>query len=196
MEQYLKPLLILLITALVSGCASPSTKFYTLSSVPIVKLLPKIDPYAIAIAIDSVKVPDLVDRAQIVSRQGTTEVAIDEFARWADPLKNQIARVVAADLGHFIPEAMVTTYPQQVDDNAYHISINVEAFDSSMGDSVTISALWSVNPPKPAKRVSGRTVVREFVSGPGYEALVKAHSRALSSVASAIATAIRSVEIQ
>ena len=50
------------------------------------------------IVIDAVTVPELVDRPQFVLRTGATQVTIDEFARWADPLQSQISRVLAADL--------------------------------------------------------------------------------------------------
>jgi len=42
--------------------------------------------------------------------------------------------------------------------------------------------------------VDGRSVLREAVSGPGYDALVDAHSRALASVAEDIAVAAQSAQ--
>ena len=75
-----------------SGCAtSPESKFYTLSAVPVVEQSPS--AVQVMIAIDPVTVPELVDRSQIVTRLDANRVSIDEFARWAEPLKSQIPRV-------------------------------------------------------------------------------------------------------
>jgi Uncharacterized protein conserved in bacteria len=151
---------------------------------------------AMAIAIGPVTVPELVDRPQIVSRIDANRVSINEFARWADPLKSQIPRVLAAELTQFIPGSIVSVYPQRVDDNACRVSVDVQSFDSSTSGTVTLAAIWSVRPPKRGEPVTGRTVVHEVVSGPGYDALVNAHSRALVSVARDIAVATQSASRQ
>ena len=174
-----------------AGCAtSPASKFYTLSAVQVVEQSSNAAP--VAIAIDPVTVPELVDRSQIVTKLDTNRVSIDEFARWAEPLKSQIPRVLAADLARFIPGAIVSTYPQRVDDNAYRVSVDVQSFDASTNGAVTVAVIWSVRAPNRGERVSGRSVIHETADGPGYDALVKAHSRALASVASDIAVATHS----
>ncbi|NPT56884.1 hypothetical protein GNZ13_20415 [Paraburkholderia sp. 5N] len=181
----------MIVLTLVAGCAtSPSSQFYTLSPVQVAELRPYVKPMAIAIG--PVTVPELVDRPQIVSRIDVNRVSIDEFARWADPLKSQIPRVLAADLTQLIPGSIVSVYPQHVDDNAYRVSVDVQSFDSPTSGTVMLAVIWSVRPPKRGEPVNGRTVVHEVVSAPGYDALVKAHSRALASVARDIAVAMQS----
>jgi uncharacterized protein len=180
--------LTMIVLTLFAGCAtSPTSKFYTLSAVPVVEQSRGADPTAIAF--DPVTVPELVDRPQIVMKLDASRVSIDEFARWADPLKSQIPRVLAADLAQFMPGATVSTYPQHVDVNAYRVAVDVQNFDSSTDGTVTLAVIWSVRPPNRGEKVSGRTVVREDMDGAGYDALVRAYSRALASVASDIAVA-------
>lgn len=174
-----------------AGCAaSPASKFYTLSAVPVVEQPPGVGQ--VAVAIDPVTIPELVDRSQIVSRVDANRVSIDEFARWAEPLRSQIPRVLAADLAQFIPGAIVSAYPQRVDDNAYRVSVDVQGFDTSTSGAVTLAVIWSVRAPNRGEKVRGRTVAHETTDAPGYDALVSAHSRALASVASDIAVALRS----
>jgi uncharacterized protein len=176
--------------ALLGGCAaSPTSKFYTLS--------PSQPPTQVAaarplsITIDAVTVPDLVDRPQFVLKIDANEVRIDEFSRWAEPLKSQIPRVLAADLAQSIPGALVSSYPQRAEQGAYRVSVDVQTFDSMPGDAVTVAVLWSVRAPGQGASVKGRTVVHEPASGPGYDALVDAHSRALATVSRDIAAAVR-----
>lgn len=179
------------VLVVLGGCAaSPTSKFYTLS--------PSQPPTQVAaarplsIAIDAISVPDLVDRPQFVLKINADEVRIDEFSRWAEPLKSQIPRVLAADLAQSFPGALVSTYPQRSDEAAYRVSVDVQTFESTPGDAVTVAALWSVRTPRKGATVSGRTVVHEPASGSGYEGLVDAHSRALATVSRDIAAAIRS----
>ncbi|MFM0209548.1 PqiC family protein [Paraburkholderia sediminicola] len=183
--------IVLMMLTVFAGCAtSPASRFYTLSAVQAVGQPQRADP--ILIAIDPVTVPELVDRPQIVSGLDANRVSIDEFARWAEPLKSQISRVLAADLAQRIPGAIVSSYPQRVDENACRVSVDVQTFDSSADGTVTLAVIWSVRQPKREERISGRTVVHETVSGPGYDALVDAYSRALASVAGDVAVAARS----
>jgi uncharacterized protein len=83
-----------IVLTLFAGCAtSPASKFYTLSPVQVVEQSSSTNP--VTIAIDPVTVPELVDRSQIVTALDANRVSIDEFARWAEPLKGQIPRVLA-----------------------------------------------------------------------------------------------------
>ena len=176
---------------LAAGCAtSPTPAFYTLSAVQHIEQPPGASP--IAIAIDLVTVPELVDRSQIVTRLDANRVRIDEFARWADPLKSQIPRVLAADLAEIIPGAIVSTVPQRANDIAYRITVDVQNFDSLADGTVTLVVIWSVRPPNGGKQIAGRSVVRQSAVGSGYDGLVKAHSRVLLSVAKDIAAAAQS----
>lgn len=176
---------------LAAGCAtSPTPAFYTLSAVQHIEQSPAASP--IAIAIDLVTVPELVDRSQIVTKLDANRVRIDEFARWADPLKSQIPRVLAADLAEIVPGAIVSTVPQRANDNAYRVTVDVQNFDSLADGTVTLVVIWSVRPPNGGKQIAGRSVVRQSAVGSGYDGLVKAHSRALLSVAKDIAAATQS----
>ncbi|MFM0025938.1 PqiC family protein [Paraburkholderia madseniana] len=176
---------------LATGCAtSPTPAFYTLSAVQHIEQSPGASP--IAIAIDLVTVPELVDRSQIVTKLDANRVRIDEFARWADPLKSQIPRVLAADLAEIIPGAIVSIFPQRANDNAYRVTVDVQNFDSSADGTVMLVVIWSVRPPNGGKQIAGRSVVHETAIGSGYDGLVKAHGRALLSVAKDIAAAMQS----
>jgi uncharacterized lipoprotein YmbA len=177
----------------ISGCAStPKATFYTLTPQTPQAHPDARSPIAVAITIGNVSVPDLVDRPQLVTRVDATTVSIDEFARWADPLKSQVRRVLTADLALQFPGALVSGSPQNADlAMTFLVSLDIQSFESVPGDSASIAVLWSVRTPK-GKSASGYRLVREPTSGAGDDALVAAHSRALAAVSADIATAIRS----
>lgn len=172
-----------------AACArSPRSEFYTLKSEPMPRLVAPVTPPAIVI--DMVTVPEMVERPQLVLRVSPAQVTVDEFARWAQPLKSQIADVLAADLGELFPDSLVFSAPRSIGKPAVHVSINVQVFDSSVGESAVLVALWSVRYADAKEASAGKCVVHEPVSGQGYDALVDAHSRALATLSRELSNAI------
>jgi uncharacterized lipoprotein YmbA len=187
---------VVLAAALANGCASsPQASFYTLSPERAQEQTETGTPAPTttwAIVMGAVTVSEIDDRPQFVRRVDVNRITLDEFSRWAEPLKSQIRRVIAADLAVQFPGALVSAYPQNVDPElTYIVSIDVESFESGP-EAASVSVLWSVKPPKEGKPVSGRTVVSEPTGTQGNDALVAAHSRAMATVSNAIAAAIRS----
>jgi uncharacterized lipoprotein YmbA len=144
------------------------------------------------VVVGPVTVPDMVDRPQIVTRNPDNTIEMNEFARWAAPLKSDIGRVIAADLAQRLGTAHVST----VDLGAarppvWRVRVNIMRFDSVPGDSVTIEAQWAVRPPGHAATALGHTLAHEPVASHEYGALVDAHDRALATISADIAAAIR-----
>ena len=177
--------------AALAGCgSSPKERFYTLSTGTAPEL--RADSGATyTVTIGPVAVPDIVDRPQFVLRTGANEVMVAEQARWAEPLKNEIPRVVADNLAQLLNGARVFAYGQNGNfDVDYRVTIDVQRFDSRLGEGVSVEALWTIRPAKGASKI-GRTLAREATSGAGYDALVVAHGRALATVSRDIAEAVR-----
>ncbi|MFC0399220.1 PqiC family protein [Paraburkholderia rhizosphaerae] len=175
------------------GCKSPNSTFYTLS--PDASLEHTGAPLRTAVVVGPVTIPELVDRPQLVTRVSDNEVALNEFARWGEPLKSGIARTIAADLGQLLGAEQVSVLGQAaLVQEAYRVRVDIVRFDSAPGDAVTIDAQWVVRVPGKALPVSGRTVAREPVGTASDDALVAAHSRALAAVSRDIAAAIRGAQ--
>jgi uncharacterized lipoprotein YmbA len=180
----------LLVFPVLSGCgSSPKSTFYTLSSGTAPAPAPATAPMSVAIG--AVTVPDIVNRPQFVVRVAANQVAIDEFARWAAPLKDEIPRVIADNLTQLLNGARVATIRNPAMRKPITQTIGVQRFDSALGDAATVEVLWTVRPPKGSAPRTGRSVVREPAGTAGYEALVAAHSRALARVSADIAGTIR-----
>jgi uncharacterized protein len=179
----------LLAAAMLAGCSSPpKTNFYTLNSAASAPARADAGaPYSVAIG--PVGIPESLDRPQMVTRTGANQLTVAEFERWAGPLKSEIALAIAENLKPLLGGASVFTYPQGTDADV-KVSVDVQRFDSALGEAATVEVLWQVRPAKGAAR-SGRSLVREATGGPGYDALVAAHGRALAAVSRDIAGAIR-----
>jgi uncharacterized protein len=178
-----------LAVSVLAGCgSSPAPSFYTLS--PDASLQPLSNAAPVRVTVNPVTVPDLVDKPQIVTRREPNEVSINEFARWGEPLKENIARTLAADVGRVLGTDTVSVFPQGPDVKPYQVRVDIMRFDSIPGDSVMLDALWTVRAPDGISRFDGHTVVRENATGAGFDAIAAAHSRALAQMSRQIAAAI------
>ena len=186
-SRALLPMLALL---LFGACStSPTASFYTLGPADGDANAYTVRPIDVLVA--PVTVPELVDRPQFVIRVSENQVKLDEFSRWADSLKSQIPRVIAADLTRYLNGARVSVYPQDGDAAAtYRVQVEIQRFDGAPGDAATVEALWSVSPPKGGAAPSGHSLVREPCPAADAGALAAAYSKALGAVSRDIAAAI------
>ena len=165
---------------LATGCGStPPARFYTLGAVP----GPAAGPSELSVAVGPVTVPAAVERPQIVVSTGPNQVRLDEFNRWAAPLSNNIARVVAENLVAMLGTPRVTISPQTLSAGVdYRAVIEVQRFDSALGEAATMDAVWTVTRTRDGKALTSRTTVREATTASNFDALAAAHSRALARV--------------
>jgi uncharacterized lipoprotein YmbA len=180
----MKRTLIIALALSLAACGTPlRERFYTLDAPE----PPAATDKSPSIAVTSVTVPDIVDRPQIVVRVRANEVGMSEQARWAEPLRSAIARVVAADLATALNGRIV---PQRGADPDYRVALDVQRFESTLGDSVLIDAAWSITSKNGDRRI-GRSVAREKVRSNDYDALAAAHSAALSAISKQIANSVQ-----
>jgi len=186
------PLPCLLIALLLAGCAStPAARYYTLSAAT----EPAASASDLAVVVGPVSVPAEVDRPQMVVRTGPNQMRVDEFNLWAAPLQSNISRVVVQNLVTLLGTPRVTVSSQTVStDLSYRAGIEVQRFDSALGEAATLDAVWTVRRMKDGGMQTGRTTVREAVQENTYEALAAAHSRAVARLSQDIATAVQTLE--
>ena len=139
----------------------------------------------------SVSIPASVDQPQFVVQVAANRVEVDEFNRWAAPLNDSIARAVAGDLAAQLGTPNVATARLPNFNPDYVVTIEVQRFESTRGKTALIEAVWAVRKTATGETLSGRTIAREDVQGDSFDALAAAHSRALATMSSDIATTIR-----
>ena len=187
--------LCVILLGLLTACASsPQPRYYTLAT-PITSGESAANskaPYKVAVG--PVTLPEIVDRPHLVVRSGANQVVIAEQHRWAEPLKSELPHVIAANLSRELGGAWVTNSRQRASVDAdYRVLIDVQRFDSVLGEAVTVEALWVIRASAGGEARRGRSLARESVNGSGYDALVAAHERALATISHDIADALRAV---
>lgn len=145
----------------------------------------------VAVVVGPVTVPAAVDRPEFVLQVAPNRVELDEFNRWIAPLDDGIARAVAGDLAAMLGSPRVAPAPFAYGTPDFAVQIDVQQFESVPGKTVLVDAVWAVRPSAGGPGRSGRTVAREAVGAPGFDALAAAFSQALETVSADIAAAIR-----
>jgi uncharacterized lipoprotein YmbA len=179
------------LAALAAACTSSPSRFYTLSATA----TPSATSSNLSIAVGPVSVPAAVDRPQIVVSTSANQVTVDDFNRWAAPLQDNLARVVAENLVALLGAPRVTLFPQTLGaDVDYRVQIEIRNFESAPGKSASLDAVWTVRRAKDGKTEAGRTSAREKVDGNDYEALAAAHSRGVARLSQDIADTVRTLD--
>ena len=99
----------------VAGCVSlkrtPEGRFFVLDArVQPPPAAARQEPVGL-VGIESVRLPDYLDRPQLVTWAASSELTVDEFLRWAEPLEDGIARTVATNVAALLPEYQVVRRP-------------------------------------------------------------------------------------
>jgi len=185
---------LLVLVVLAAGCgSSPASRFYTLTPAP--PSAPAPASSDLSVLVSPVSVPLAVDRPQMVVAVSANQVALDEFNRWASPLANNIARVVAENLAAMLGTSRVAVSPQALTSGVdYRAAIEVQRFESALGEAATLEAVWAVSRDADGRARTGRTTAREAVPDKTYEALAAGHSRAVARLSRDIAEAVRALD--
>ena len=173
------------------GCSTPPSRFYTLSAAGATAK----NSSDLSVAVGPVSIPAVVDRPQIVVSIGPNQVRLEEFNRWAQPLQNNITRVIAENLTAQLGTPRVTVFPELTSTDAnYRAIIDIQRFDSMPGEAATLEALWVVRRMKDGEAERGRTMVRQSLPEKNYDALAAAHSQAIARLSQEIGDAVRSLD--
>jgi uncharacterized protein len=199
MERFSSRLLGIILGVLVmvlTGCANtPPTRFFVLSPVSDVeKMGNREGGRCFAIGIGPVKTPEYLNQPEIVTRITQNEVRVDEFAKWAEPLDNNISRALAENLSSRLCIRTISLFPWRgqtpID---YRIEVQVIQMDGNLGESASLDVAWSImegNGHKKSPLLTKRSTYKEPTGGGDHGAFVSAQSHNLASLSREIAEAI------
>jgi uncharacterized protein len=175
------------------ACTSAPPRFYLLSSLSTSETMAvPAAPQGPVIGVGPITLPKYLDRPQIVTRTGDNQLALGEFDRWAEPLQDNVARVLAENLARLIPtdQVLLHAWPRS-DTLDYQVTAEVLQFDGWLGGESKLLALWSILDGAELSLWSQRAALNASVSGREYQALVMAMSQLLESFSRDLAGAIR-----
>ncbi|WP_163648829.1 ABC-type transport auxiliary lipoprotein family protein [Modicisalibacter sp. 'Wilcox'] len=190
--QVTKPLCLMLLGALLAGCASgggPATERYLLPAGDTTTSSAVRGPAEHTLVIDDVRVARYLDDAGIVLQTDPLRLQAAGRHQWAEPLDRQLARTLRQRLSRALPGTRVLggTGP----DTAWHLSVEVEQFQGRYDGRAIAGGLWQLRDGQGELRRQSSFQASEVLEQDGYPALVKALGKSWNSVAEQIAEGLR-----
>jgi len=187
----------LMVLSACTGISKPSN-FYVLSALPESETAVKGvgNEKALAIGIGPITLPIYLDRAQIVTRISRNELKMDEFNRWAEPLKENFFRVLAENLSFLLNTVDVRLYSRRISTPvSYQVTIDVSRFDVTSDGKALLIAYWAVLGEDGRKiLLKKKSILRTDAASMDYRDIVAAQNQALSELSRAIAAEIKKLQ--
>jgi uncharacterized lipoprotein YmbA len=154
------------------------------------------NPAGISLGIGPISFPGYLDRQEIVTRVAQNQIAVSEHDRWAEPLDENFARVLAQNLSALLRAERINVYPWPIDKKPnYQVDIEVLRFEANAAGDVQLLARWAVrdtskrNPPQ-----YGDSRISYPARTKSTEASVAALSEALGALSREIGDAVGGIE--
>ena len=176
------------------GCISipdsPNPRFYTLSATARGDSAEKAAiPTSVIIGIGPVKIPEYLNRPQIVTRDKKKLLTFAEFDRWGEQLNLGINRLIYENLSALLPEATIELFPWNLlIPVRYQVVVDVVRIDSELDKDLFFIAQWSIVDLKDKKMVfTKRAELRQPILPHSYPGLIDALNSAVASLSTDIA---------
>ncbi|UCD32303.1 MAG: membrane integrity-associated transporter subunit PqiC [Desulfobacterales bacterium] len=188
---------VVLVMLMGCGTTEPS-RYYTLSSLTSSGDEMQVfrDAYRLSIEVGPVHLPKYLQRPQIITRLSPNKIETADFDRWAEPLEDNVLRVLVENLAHLLWDDHIAVFPWIGSTGVnYRISVNITRFDGQLGGDIFLMAGWAIYDRETNNiLLERRSVLKEASGQTGYSAMVSAKSRALADLSREIANGIRSMD--
>ena len=193
-----KPLTIIICSLVLAGClggASAPTNFYMLSS-----LSPSQGGQSAATAKDRIRiglatvvVPEYLNRNEIVVNLDNTVYQLAEFNQWAEPLNDNLTRVLAENLTNLLQDDSITVFLSS--DSSippdYRLEIDVLSLDGNLGGQAALVVQWALLEAEEDELILMHRSKYQEAADNTYRGLVLAKSRMVEILSRDIAAAVK-----
>lgn len=145
-RKMLRRILMVSCLVLLTACgSSPKTEFYVLNAdLGSVAQSANLSSGP-AVGVWQVKLPDLLDRSEIVTRDNQFKITMADFSWWAGNLSENMTLLIVAQLSQHLQSNRVVTSPwPSYRKNDYQVITRIERFDGELGGEVVLRGLWSL----------------------------------------------------
>jgi uncharacterized lipoprotein YmbA len=188
---------LLLLAAILAGCASPEPRYYTLASGPAIDATAA--PNAaqskqpVLIEVLPVRVPERLNRSNLLLDKGGGRLRLMELDRWSAPLPDELRDALSQRLQASL--GALDSYPRGASGGmpSYRVAVEVLRMDAEPGARTSAVFNWTVQRFPDRKVTSGRTQA-ELPTPGGVDSVVAAYRQVVSNTAGDIAAAIRTLQ--
>lgn len=181
--------LALAVVLTLAACGGAAQKYYQLSADGAAPT----GTAGLSVGVGPIGLPGYVDRAELVFQSAPNEFQVPADAHWTGSLKENVSRVLAADLGWRLHSGNVLSFPWNPGAKLrYQVAVDVSQFHAISGQEAILEVAWRIQTPDGSTTVRrGNGSFHERVVGDGYAAVVAAENQLLAQLADAIAVSLR-----
>lgn len=204
--------------ALLAGCSTPQTLYYTLSAPPAsssdvqitgqsgastTPVAPVAHVAYVAYRINSMTVPAQVDDSPLVVRQSPDQLMVLTYDRWTAPLSDQfrdaLSQALTREMGVPPLQNLASTVQGSANRPVAQVGVDVQRFDLLPGQAALLDVAWQVDRPAQGRQPArSLTCYSEFrtPATPGVAPLVAAQQNNVLKLAGQIGQALRSEPVR
>jgi len=162
---------------------SPDSQFYVLDSAGLSPLSQR----SLNISVAAVKVPELLDRQQMVTyEKNSRQINILEFNRWAAALPYVLQSAITNDLIAYLPKSYIQPEPFSGRPQ-YIVNVEINRLEAYPADRVKLSVWWNIANADGTVLTRRQNFYEEKVNGADIADLTAAQNRAVNRLTADIA---------
>lgn len=189
-----------------AGCVSlkrtPEARFFVLRSLVEPPQAPSADAAVGIVGVQPVRLPGHLERPQLVIWRAPSELHVDEFLRWSEPLDAGITRTLAENLAALLPEHRVIRHPWPgAAELRCRVAVELGVFGQQQDGEIRLDGRWALLPTRAHRALAFHSV--SLRRGPlGVDAAadpragVEAMSELVADLSREIATAVRGLPVE
>ena len=129
-----------------SACgSSPPVHYFALNPIDS-EFQPGADD-AMILGLGPLRLPDYLNRSQLVTRGEDFELLVDEYNRWAEPLSISLLRILAADIDNQVENVVVVMYPFESavrNHVEFRLLGDINRFDANATGEIVLDVQWGI----------------------------------------------------
>jgi uncharacterized lipoprotein YmbA len=187
-------ILVALALRLLPGCSflkarSDPTRYFVLTSA---EPTAPVTAAPIVVGVEHIELPEYLMRPELVTRTAENQLAIAEYDRWGEPLKDGFSRTLRRDLENQLGTGHVIMAPfDPTNRPALTLELDVRRFERVGNVAAVLEARWTIRDGKSGAELATRdSRQRAPLAGADAKATVVALSQALAAFAAEVGTAI------
>jgi uncharacterized lipoprotein YmbA len=155
-------LVILLVWMTLPGCIGskvPATRFYILNPMDAdIRLLDERETKEeLSIEVASIRLPQYLERPQIVTRSSKNRLELAEFHQWGGNLRKNMIRVLAKNLSQLLATSKIAISPHHPPSPPdFRIALEIMKFERDSDGKVKLSGQWRLTGGKTGKALAAR----------------------------------------
>lgn len=134
---------LLLVAGLCACGSSPPVRYFSLE--PIETEYRRDPPDAPLLGLGPLRMPDYLDRPQMVSRSAGAEMLVDDVNRWAEPLDHAVHRTLATNVDYLLDTVIAIAFPYTAAGGMdYRLIGRLDRFDVDEAGRAVLVVQWRV----------------------------------------------------